>query len=482
MPHAVPRFLLLGKKPLAACVAAVFGLAAPAAMSVPLTFDPGIVTSCDDSSSASITVGTLRYAALHVASGGTIDLSSLPGSDPGCTNSTISLQLGAVFLTQADVTIKGPGRSQLTINAAQQDRVLYHLSGGTLTVQDVSIAGGYSSQAHGGCIYSPANVVLEHVDVSACQVVHDGAQGGAVYAGGSLDIEYSSLVSSTVDGVSGTSYGGGAYARNGFIARYSTISGNHADGAYGSGGGAFVTGTITILGSTISGNTSTRLDGGIGAYAADGSVLTITNSTISGNHSDFINGGIYMNAASSSSASAEINNSTIAFNTATSGKANYYQAAGLGVGAYRGSLAVTLRSSVISNNTYGAGIESDLTAAYLNADPNKHVTFSANSIANIVLATDAAAAALLPVAPSQACPLLGPLRDNGGLTQTHALLSNSPAIDAGDGTAGGNYDQRGSAIANGLLDYLRNSPVLPDIGAYEVQYDEIVFNAGFDGC
>ncbi len=32
-------------------------------------------------------------------------------------------------------------------------------------------------------------------------------------------------------------------------------------------------------------------------------------------------------------------------------------------------------------------------------------------------------------ADGQVCPLLGPLQDNGGHTQTHALLPNSPAID-----------------------------------------------------
>jgi len=29
-------------------------------------------------------------------------------------------------------------------------------------------------------------------------------------------------------------------------------------------------------------------------------------------------------------------------------------------------------------------------------------------------------------------PKLGPLQDNGGLTMTHALLEDSPAIDAGN--------------------------------------------------
>jgi hypothetical protein len=40
-------------------------------------------------------------------------------------------------------------------------------------------------------------------------------------------------------------------------------------------------------------------------------------------------------------------------------------------------------------------------------------------------------------------PGLGPLQDNGGPTQTCALLSGSPAIDAGDPSLLGTTDQRG---------------------------------------
>ena len=40
-------------------------------------------------------------------------------------------------------------------------------------------------------------------------------------------------------------------------------------------------------------------------------------------------------------------------------------------------------------------------------------------------------------------PMLGPLADNGGLTQTHALLPGSPATDAGNSTEV--FDQRGEA-------------------------------------
>jgi len=56
-------------------------------------------------------------------------------------------------------------------------------------------------------------------------------------------------------------------------------------------------------------------------------------------------------------------------------------------------------------------------------------------------------------------PLLGPLQNNGGPTFTHALLSGSPAIDAGDNTGAPTTDQRGfSRIVGGTI----------DIGAYEL--------------
>src|SRR5207249_7364866 len=57
-------------------------------------------------------------------------------------------------------------------------------------------------------------------------------------------------------------------------------------------------------------------------------------------------------------------------------------------------------------------------------------------------------------------PLLGPLQNNGGPTQTMALLPGSPALDAGDNTAAPPFDQRGlSRVVAGRI----------DIGAFEVQ-------------
>src|SRR5262249_36341377 len=59
-------------------------------------------------------------------------------------------------------------------------------------------------------------------------------------------------------------------------------------------------------------------------------------------------------------------------------------------------------------------------------------------------------------------PLLGPLKDNGGPTLTHALLPGSPAIDAGDNSDAPEWDQRGPGYPRIVNDII-------DIGAFEVQ-------------
>ena len=69
-------------------------------------------------------------------------------------------------------------------------------------------------------------------------------------------------------------------------------------------------------------------------------------------------------------------------------------------------------------------------------------------------------------------PLLGALADNGGPTQTLALLPGSPAIDTGNNVAGLATDQRGAGFP-------RVMGSSADIGAYEVTADAI-FADGFD--
>jgi hypothetical protein len=59
-------------------------------------------------------------------------------------------------------------------------------------------------------------------------------------------------------------------------------------------------------------------------------------------------------------------------------------------------------------------------------------------------------------------PVLGPLANNGGPTQTHALLAGSPAIDKGSNPNALAFDQCGTP-------FVRTSGAQTDIGAFEVQ-------------
>ena len=72
-------------------------------------------------------------------------------------------------------------------------------------------------------------------------------------------------------------------------------------------------------------------------------------------------------------------------------------------------------------------------------------------------------------------PMLGPLQNNGGPTQTQALLPGSPAIDAGNPS--GCRDGKGNLITTDQRNYPRpNTEDIEDkkgcdMGAYEKQSD-----------
>jgi hypothetical protein len=129
-----------------------------------------------------------------------------------------------------------------------------------------------------------------------------------------------------------------------------------------------------------------------------------------------------------------------------------------------------LQGVLIANNTYGPNpvIESDVGAYSFNNTAKVTITGADNLVP--VSTVSLPASGLI----SGVCPLLGPLRNNGGPTLTHALLSHSRGIDEGNNTLNLANDQRGAPFprASGT----------PDIGAYEVDHADIIFNANFDGC
>ena len=462
------------RKPLAAGIAALFALAAPETLAA----TTWVVKNCTDAQP-----GSLRAIVSSSAlSGDTVDLSKL-GSTYSCPGNTIALTSGALTLQQSTISLNGPA-SGITITGYynggyQNDRLIKHTgTGGTLYLDHVNLEYSKFSpaagDAKGGCIYSAGSVNLTDVTVFHCQATASAAGkkafGGGIYAIGDLAMKYSQVSGNTAAGTAPAFVpsGGGVYVGRNFTASYSTISANSAPN--GNFGGAVVNGNATISASTISGN-SAAFVGGLDVFGAGGThTLAITNSTISGNHSTSYIGGIFTRTANTS-----IRSSTIAFNTAVS--ANADQAAGLYI--FNGYAAghtfnIEIESSILSNNTYG-NVENDFGA---HAPAN---TFNITSNNNLIRS---APGTVRPATVTTACPLLAPLRDNGGPTFTHALLSHSPAIDAGNNDANLNEDQRGRPFVdpNNPYPHARSSGLGPDIGAYEVQQTDVVFNAAFDGC
>ncbi|MBO9663701.1 choice-of-anchor Q domain-containing protein [Dokdonella sp.] len=385
------------------------------------------VTNCADDGSA----GTLRSAVAAAASGDTVDLSQL-------TCSTITLTQGEIAISQDDLTLDGPGAANLTVSSGAASRVLAHGGAGTLSVNALGIAHGYSQNAPGGCLFSAASISIDAVIVSDCEANKNSYQfGGGIYAAGAISANASIISGNTAYN------GGGIFVRGNLTLTGSTVSANYA---YLGGGIVARGGTVDVVSSTISGNHVAFNVGGLLASPQPQNVYDaarIIDSTISGNVSDYFRGNavggafIYM--------STTISNSTIAFNKQTTGACGLFVGSGNdGVGS-----TVDLESSILADNVPGDGAACDFAA---------HPDVGVSGAKNLIMATSA----VTPPDTITADPLLLPLADNGGPTNTHGLMPGSPAIDAGSNLLGLPFDQRGNG-------YARAFGTATDIGAFEVQ-------------
>lgn len=450
------------RKPMAACMASVFALAAP------LSCVAISVTDCGDTGP-----NTLRGIIATAGNNATIDTSAC---------STITLTSGAIPVGQNSLTINGPTNGTHTkitaIGSSVKDRIFTH-SGNlnfSLNRLDIEYGRAYDGSlsnpgpgVNGGCIASTGNVFLTDSNVAHCSAnsLHGRVYGGGIFAGKVVWITRSTVTNNLATSLSAATYGGGVFSAGEFIAKYSTVSGNVAcpnAGCSGTVGGVASHGGASIGNSTISGNAARGDIGGVSltSFSASPPTATISNSTISGNRAVTGSvGGIY------STVPITVSNSTIAFNAAVSGS----RASGLSIRAQYASITATLNSVLISNNAYGASpTERDFSAS------NAAAYTLAVSGANNLIATSSGPAPTNGLIT--ACALLGPLRDNGGSTKTHQLLSGSPAFDVGNDTSSASpphYDQRGTGFPRSL-------GINPDIGAVEVDQNEVVFNNGFDGC
>ena len=319
---------------------------------------------------------------------------------------------------------------------------------GTLTVTTSSFSGNSARDGGGIDDYGPLTVSNSSFSGNSA---HGG--GGAIAGEGDGTV---TVTSSTFAGNSASGFsGGGAIWTNGTLdMSNSTLAGNSATGSRG--GAICNSGTLTVAGSTFAGNTG-KGEGGAGGAIYSGGTLTVTNSTFSGNSAPchFVpipacvgsDGGAIANAGS-----LTVTNSTFSGNSATRAGGAIDNTAACG-DTGSAPCSATLTNTLVANSTSGGNCAGTITDGGHNLDSDG--TCGVGPVVDPLL--DSAG-----------------LAGNGGPTQTIALESGSPAINAGDETICtappvNNLDQRGYvrpgvSYANcsiGAYEYNASGPGVP---------------------
>jgi hypothetical protein len=400
-------------------------------------------------------------AGVYVPSGETLTLSNvtISGNVP-VTNWQINgggiFNAGAV--TVSNLTISG--------NTATNGGGMYFFPGGTLTVSDgtFSISGNTASQDGAG-VYVANSETLMLGDVTITDNSAYG-NGGAIDNLGTLTLS-NATISGNIAGYNPTLFGNNPGKNGGGIDNAGTLTLTNAEFTYnfssGSGGGFHNNdgGTVTASNVSLFGNVATNgggidndsvLPSGLVALTLSNVTLldnfatygggidnngsqTLTDATISGNTADGLGGGIY-----NYSTSLIISNSTISGNNSASGDSSAPQgggiwsqapltltnvtisgnsAAGSGGGVYNSHAALTVQNSIVAGNT--APNEPDILGG-ITTDYGHNLLGTALRPTNPKIVTT-------DVFSNQ--PLLSPLGNYGGPTQTLALLPGSLAIGKG---------------------------------------------------
>jgi hypothetical protein len=353
-----------------------------------------------------------------------------------------------------------------------------------LTYESLSDAKGGGVTALGSLILRRCTVQNNHAWTSDTD---DFATGGGVYFGGtSLLIEDSSILYNTATG--DPSSGGGLEIRGSApaVVRRTSFTGNDSDdgGAiYSSlpgleidgctvadnaadyiGGGLVLYASALISNSTITGNTASY-GGAIYAWVITGTV-SIVNSTISGNAALVDGGGVYVEGGA-----VELASTTITDNSADDDTNN----SGDGGGIYvAGSATVGMRNTLIAANRdrspFLPFVAHDCRGTLQSSGYNlvrslgltqQFCTISGDPTGNL----------------TSVDPMLDVLADNGGPTETHAIDASSPAVNAGN--PAGCTDQDGVILPADQRGGVRTNRC--DIGAYEFgALVGLIFSDGFE--
>ncbi len=405
-----------------------------------------------------------------------------------CGGAPLTITVTQAKLITKETIIDGGGL--ITLSGGGQTHVLENDSP-LLTLRNLTIANGYTT-GNGGGVYSrwKANLTIENctftTNTSVNAVYDNDSGGGAVYLhSGLLTITSSRFINNRAENSSGGAvhilFGnaeitdtifednhaggyGGAFYNDGLLdgkgyIRFAGVTFGHNSGL-GQGGAAFTwmypyqpgsritiegsrftgntvapdvagdafggglrhgNGALDILATTFDGNTAVSQGGAI--WTGDGARITLTNTTLSGNAADDGAGSGLGGALMVAGGSVSLTNTTLANNRA-----------GFMGGAIWGASGITVTNTLfagsLAGNPWGQNIHCGGT--YVNGGGNFQ---SPNGPDDRACTTGI----------TLDDPLLDALADNGGPTPTHALLADSPAVDAGKTSACPPLDQRGRA-------------------------------------
>jgi len=315
-------------------------------------------------------------------------------------------------------------------------------SSGTTTLTNCTLSNDSASHYNGGGIYSSGTVTLTN-----CTLSNDSAGGGggiwntgtatltnctlsndsAAIGGGIFNTGTATLTNCTLNNDSASAYGG-AFDSTFMATLTNCILSNNSAGT--SGGGIFCYGTTMLTNCTLSNDSA----GGGGGITSRGTLM-LTNCTLS-NNSAGGGGGIHVSLGT-----VTLTNCTLSNNSAGQSGGGIYN---------DDSATLILTNNLVAQNKAATG--PDIAGTINTADHDLVGDGTGSSGINNGGGNQ------VGIGSSPIDPLLGPLQNNGGPTQTLALLPGSPAIGQADNLFAPPKDQRG---------VVRNHSHPTDIGAFE---------------
>jgi len=325
---------------------------------------------------------TIRSAILLAASGDTIQIAAATYAE----NLTIPFNL----------TLNGANEATTIVDGANRANVFTVGVGISLTLAHLTIKNGVGYSGGGGVDNSGSLIVYE-----SNFYVNTALSGGAILNNGIVTISKSNFSGNSPYFLGRSASCGAIDNRGTMTITTSTFYSNYANNNFTSGGAICNGGTLTIARSTFSTNSSQGNNGGYGgAIYTYAGTLSVTNSTFSQNSATTSGGAIY-----SQGGTVQISNSTFGNSPENIGGGGALSNAG-------GS--VLIQNSIVANTANGGNCAGTIVSDGYNLSSDSTCNFSGPGDLN------------------GKNPNLGALQSNGGPTQTMALQTGSPAIDAGN--------------------------------------------------